>query len=306
MLVNFLARISRLKTGQIRAIERNASRRYKTYEIPKRSGGTRTIHHPSRELKALQRLLTKLVFDKLPVHSCASAYEKDSGIKQNATAHASFDYTTRVDFENFFPSFSNQSVRLFLSGAVTSGQLTLEPNDIAFIANIVSRYGYLTIGAPSSPKLTNRMMYAFDSTFNSYCNERGLIYTRYADDIFVSSSEPKKMNGLSQVIQGMCNDVAHLNITINAQKTLYLSRKNKRQITGLIITTERNVSMGRSRKREIKSLVHKALEGNLPIEELSRLTGLLSFASDVEPNFLVSLSKKYGEQEVKRLSNRHT
>jgi len=50
-----------LSVGFLQGLANGASYEYKTYAIPKRGGGTRTIHHPSRRLKAVQRWLARKV-----------------------------------------------------------------------------------------------------------------------------------------------------------------------------------------------------------------------------------------------------
>src|SRR5260221_6222266 len=88
----------------VTSLSRTASHEYKTYGIPKRSGGTRIIHHPSRRLKALQRWLLLRAFDHLPVHAAAMAYRKGVSILANARIHAPSRYLLRMDFQDFFPS----------------------------------------------------------------------------------------------------------------------------------------------------------------------------------------------------------
>src|SRR6266404_5971979 len=82
-------------------LARSASHRYKEYKIPKRTGGERTIHHPSRELKLLQYWLLKNVLVSLPVHPSATAYQKESSIRLNAARHVVNNYILRVDFQDF-------------------------------------------------------------------------------------------------------------------------------------------------------------------------------------------------------------
>src|SRR6266568_8997046 len=81
-----------------------ASYRYKEYTIPKRTVGRRTIHHPARELKLVQRWLLRNVLNKLPVHAAATAYREGSNIRLNAETHVTNSYILRVDFQDFFPS----------------------------------------------------------------------------------------------------------------------------------------------------------------------------------------------------------
>ena len=46
-----------------------APKKYKRYEIPKRTSGTRTIAQPIRELKDYQRALIKLFQQYFPIHN---------------------------------------------------------------------------------------------------------------------------------------------------------------------------------------------------------------------------------------------
>jgi RNA-directed DNA polymerase len=97
-------------------VARTASYRYKTYEIEKRSGGKRTINHPSRELKLFQRWIVKNVFARLPVHRSAFAYKRRCGIYKNAHLHRKRNYLLRVDFRDFFRRSEGRTSRHFCGG----------------------------------------------------------------------------------------------------------------------------------------------------------------------------------------------
>jgi RNA-directed DNA polymerase len=103
-----LIRICALATGltlnEVVSIAGIGPKRYKVYQIPKRSGGQRTICHPSRELKALQYVFLREILADLPVHEAATAYRRGSSIKENASRHLSSRIILKLDFENFFPS----------------------------------------------------------------------------------------------------------------------------------------------------------------------------------------------------------
>ena len=60
-----------------------APKKYKRYEIPKRTSGTRTIAQPIRELKDYQRALIDLFQEYFPVHDSSMAYVKGKDIKRN-------------------------------------------------------------------------------------------------------------------------------------------------------------------------------------------------------------------------------
>lgn len=301
MLLENLAKQSGVSEAKLDMIANTASRRYKVYEIPKRTGGQRTIEHPSRELKAIQRWIIKTVFDKFPIHACATAYKKGASIRTNAEQHRRTNYTTRYDFLGFFPSFRQNLLSLFLNRQNEALGLCLSEEDIHFIGNIVCRNGRLTIGAPSSPIVTNVMMYSFDQSFSEFCDERNIIYTRYADDLFVSSMAPNSLGGIEDEIRRINRSVEHLALRINHRKTAYLSRKYGRRVTGIVITPDRKLSIGRHRKREIKSLIHKWLNDELLPDHFHYMRGLLAFACDVEPGFEQRLRRKYGNAAIHRI-----
>src|SRR5436305_13792167 len=95
-----------LTTEAIERIARSASHNYKTYLVPKRSGGYREIHHPSKQLKGLQRWLLQNVIEHLPVHAAAAAYLKGMSIRANAERHVNSRFLLRIDLQNFFPSIT--------------------------------------------------------------------------------------------------------------------------------------------------------------------------------------------------------
>lgn len=298
MLIQQIARSTRLGEEELRRLAERASQSYKLYQIPKRSGGMRTIAHPSRELKALQRWITKVIIARLPVHDAATAYRKGSGIRENAERHRKSKFTNRYDFANFFPSFKQPQVQQFLSLEAAKVGVVLTTEDTEFIGNVICRYGKLTIGAPSSPAITNAMMFSFDQQMFQYCGSKGLVYTRYADDLFVSANEPDLLKNLETKIAEFKRNLPHLSIRLNRKKTAHLSKKYRRSVTGVVITPQHTLSIGRERKKKIKALLHRWVTGKLPPHEVHHMRGLLAFARDIEPSFETSLRVKYGHDVI--------
>jgi RNA-directed DNA polymerase len=301
MLIDRLVQTSKIERSKLLSLANSASERYKVYFIPKRSGGVRMIEHPSRELKALQRWIVRAIIARLPTHEAATAYRKGSGIRDNAERHKSTRFTNRYDFKDFFPSFKQDQIESFLRTETFKLGMYLTDEDLHFIGNIVCRNGRLTIGAPSSPAITNAMMFEFDQTLAKQCEENDLIFTRYADDIFVSSSKPNRLDGMERIILLAKRNIVHLKLKLNRQKTTILSKKYSRRIAGVVITSENRLSIGRERKRHIKSLIHKWINKKLVESEYEVLRGYLAFARDIEPDFEVRLRKKYGEYTINRL-----
>lgn len=218
MLIEKLQAQSGLSKFQLHNLSNTASKRYKIYTIEKRGGGVREIAHPSRSLKAVQRWITKVLFSALPVHQCAKAYIKGSNIRANALAHAKSNFTLRIDFLDFFPSFSSNNIYQYLSAKDIELNWQLSETDIEFVTSMVTRHGKLTIGAPSSPALTNAMMYEFDRDVFSLIQENELTYTRYADDLFISSRTPDRLGWICDQVTAISKNFPHAGLNINEKK----------------------------------------------------------------------------------------
>tara|TARA_Y100000296_G_scaffold35162_1_gene40748 strand:- start:537 stop:1457 length:921 start_codon:yes stop_codon:yes gene_type:complete len=293
MWVEAISKRTKVPEDALWRLARSASKRYYEFTIDKADGTARLIQHPSRPLKALQRIINRSLVSAAPVHEAATAYAKGSKILKNAERHLGTEYTTRLDFADFFPSFDADSVTQFFRRLSQMNNLGLADSDIDFVTKIVCRHNRLVIGAPSSPKITNAMMYDFDSAATEIANNYGIVFTRYADDMFISSYEKGVLSAAEADLRILVEAHNCPKLTLKEAKTLHLSRAGHRSITGLIITSEGSISLGRDRKREIRTLVYLGLSHKLSNTQRQYLTGLLSFALDNEPDFVGSLSRKF-------------
>lgn len=279
----------------------SAPRRYQVYEIKKRSGnGTRTIAHPSKELKYIQRHLVELLQQKLPVHRAAFAYEKGRGIKLNAEKHANNQYLLKMDFKDFFPSITP----MHLINVLKNNGLNLQEEDIYVLTQTIfwkknnSTQLCLSIGAPSSPFVSNAIMYEFDKELDNLCNAMGVVYTRYADDISFSTNVGNVLYKLPPIVEELLSRLTIQSIKINQSKTVSSSKKHNRHITGVTITNEGELSIGRQRKRILSAQIHKFTLGLLSQEEIKILQGQLGFANYIEPPFINRMVNKYGVDTI--------
>ncbi len=301
-----LALRSALSGTDITRIVSTAPKRYKVYEIPKRGAGTRTIAQPSRELKALQRLVIDTVLSQYPVHSAAMAYEKGRSILKNAQAHLVKPAIMKLDFRDFFHSIKPRDFDLFLERRGT----TLERGDVLALHRILfwGKGSYepvcLSIGAPSSPMMSNILMYDIDTATAELAEGLGLVYTRYADDITVSAATIELLFEFEKRFRKIISNSDYPRLRFNTKKRGIYVRGQRQMVTGLVITPQSSVSIGRERKRLISSMTHRASLGQLNVSELSELKGLLAFASGCEPLFLDRLKRKYGDEIVEEVVRR--
>lgn len=290
-----------LNEAQVKRLMARSPHTYKIYTIPKKSGGVRTIAQPAKETKYIQHWLMQTVFSKLPVHECAAAYKTGASIKANAQAHAHNPYISKFDFEMFFASIKEADLKGHLTRWLGSDLSARDIGKIARLACLSPKDGTglcLSIGAPSSPVLSNSVMYEFDVKISEWCQSQGMIYTRYADDLTFSTDRKEIAAQLEPMIQKTLQGLEYPKLRINAKKTIHLSKKNQRRITGIVINNDDEISIGRERKRIISSLIHRFSVGALPSQDVFNLQGLLGFAKDIEPIFITRMRTKYGAKTI--------
>lgn len=269
-------------------IIQTAPLRYKVFEIPKKAGGTREVAQPAREVKAIQRWIVREIGSKLPIHDSATAYREGASIRKNAEAHAYSRYMLKLDFTNFFPSILRSDIQAHLERHCSA---FLDPSAQKLIAHACcwARHRQpplrLCIGAPSSPILSNSLMFEFDSRLSSVAKQEGVIYTRYADDITLSSRDRGKIDRYDEIVKALLAELQYPKLSLNLAKTVRASRAGKRVVTGLVLTPDGSVSIGRDRKRKIRAMYHRSVCQQLDDMEMLELQGLLAFADSIEPGF---------------------
>lgn len=288
--------------SQIESIAVTASHRYKVYRIAKRKGGTREICHPAKELKSLQRWIADNVFTKFPVHDSVYSYRAGRGIRDHAELHRKQNYLLRIDFKDFFPSITIKDVARLIVENRSRLPSSLKAEDVKNICRIVCRFSRLSIGAPSSPVISNAVLYAFDEQWSKICANREIVYSRYADDIYLSTNVPDVLAPTYKEIRNDVEQRAWPKLQINRQKVVFTSRKHNRNVTGLILTSDRRISIGHEKKRWLRSQVHKFSLGQLSESDTSHLRGYLSYVWSVEPSLLRKLGKKYGTKIMRQIA----
>ena len=90
-------------------------------------------------------------------------------------------------------------------------------------------------------------------------------------------------------------------LRIHPDKTVFSSKSSRRQVTGLTLTTDGRLSIGRERKALIRDQLDRYCRGRLPAADGRKLGGLIAFAQDVEPDFVQRLIRKHGAELMDRV-----
>ena len=297
-LIRDIAVALEMSEDDISRIVSTAPRRYKIFAIPKRSGfGQRIIAQPARELKAIQRYLIAEKLRGLRVHPIATAYRVGMSIADNAAHHVKNRVIMKLDFKDFFHSITPNDL-LSLIKKTDIDTITREDrallSSILFWLNPFENRLCLSIGAPSSPHISNVVMEPLDREFYKVARDYSTVCTRYADDITLSSNSVEKLLKVEQRIRRIISRSSQPRLTFNEEKRGIFTKAGRRIVTGLVLTPNAKLSLGRDRKRKISAALHHISIGrNVTQEHREQTRGWLAYAKSVEPSFVDKMSRKY-------------
>lgn len=230
---------------------------YISFEIPKKSGGVRSIDAPIVELKVIQRALVNALYEhinkkRMTKSKVAHAFEKEKSIITNAKIHRNKRIVLNIDLENFFESIHFGRVRGFFN----KNKNFLLPLDIAtIIAQIACYRGKLPQGAPTSPIISNLICETLDHRLIKLAKKYRLDYTRYADDLTFSTNDKKFFDSLEQFYQEISSELKRAGFHINEKKTRLQLRDSKQIVTGLIVNKKINVD--RNYYKKTRAMAHQ-------------------------------------------------
>lgn len=302
MLLDYLSSSLVLTNEFVSLIANTSDERYNKFSIPKKNGGTRVVYQPQKELKLLQRVLHDDFLSKIPLHSACTAYCRGSSVIKNANMHRGNKFLLRLDFVNFFKSITSNDIFNYLNENrdKLDGHWTNE--DLELFLKIVCYKGRLTMGSVTSPVISNLVCSMLDSKLQAVCAPLGVTYSRYADDMYFSTNGKNILFDIPSRVIGIIRTLGYpKGLILNTSKTSHSSKKRKMSITGLVITNDGKISLGRDKKREIRTLVY--MWDSLTVKKKKYLQGYLSYCASVEPLFINSLCVKFSSAVISKIQS---
>ena len=258
---------------------------YTSFEIPKKTEGTRQINAPTGMLKSIQvRLATALCnhqnslrIERKTKTNISHAFEKKKSIITNAQIDRNKLLILNLDLENFFESFHFGRV----AGYFEKNRDFDLPHDVAIIiAQLTCYKGHLPQGAPTSPIITNLLCQILDMRILRIAKRYKLDYTRYADDMTFSTNNRAFLEQKESFLHELENEIVHAGFAINQNKTRLALRDSRQTVTGLIVNQKLNVPAEYYKKT--RAMAHQLYtEGRFYIDgkegSIAQLEGRFSF-----------------------------
>lgn len=189
----------------------------------------------------------------------------------------------KLDILHFFDSIRYSDVKK----NVFPAEIYAEPLRILLTMLCYCRDA-LPQGAPTSPAITNILLRDFDEGIGLWCRERGIVYTRYCDDLTFSGDFAPE-----DVIAFVRRELKALGFLLNEQKTRIQRPGTRQCVTGIVVNEKPNLpgDYRRNLRQELYYCRKFGIEAHLqkigldiPEETYRmRLLGKVSYALQVRP-----------------------
>lgn len=305
-------------TYVLHGINRLGLDKYRTFKIPKKNGEERTINAPVKELKDIQKKISKLLQDCLntiyivedkrdhnkEIVSISHGFLRGKSIITNAQAHRNKRYVLNVDLTDFFGKIHYGRVYGFF---INNKHFQLSEIVAHAISNIVCYKDGLPQGSPASPVISNLIGGIMDIRLACMAKKHGLFYSRYADDLTFSTNQkifPEKVafasDGVIKPGSSLQKEIYKCGFELNDSKTRLQFSNSRQDVTGLVVNKKVNVASNyRNRTRVLWNKITSGKSiyaiGSKPEDEknLNYLLGVMSHIHNVRKAHRIRVEEEY-------------
>ncbi len=213
-------------------LSNNLEKHYRNVFIPKSDGSKRKLSVPDFILKKVQRSIVDNILVHYPVSKYAKAYKPGASVKRNARVHVGKKKIVKLDIDGFFDNILYSQVK----NMVFRTEKFSEP--IRVLLTMLCYYKEsLPQGAPTSPAITNIIMFDFDEKIGAFCDSRKIAYTRYCDDMTFSGDFDER-----EVINHVKNELSRLGLFLKNRKTAVVPSSKRQTVTGIVVNEKLNIT----------------------------------------------------------------
>jgi hypothetical protein len=328
LTLKHLAHLTQVPYKHLRDYVTREVESYKVFRVRKRGRlgqptSFRVICVPPPSLSIAQQWIAQHVLSKAKPHVASTAFAPNCRLIDAASPHCTSRWLIKVDVKRFFESFSEiDCYRVFrslgyqplvsfeLSRLCTrTGNFSRIRRTIKWrrkvslskskIPNYASRdIGHLPQGAATSPMLANLAMREADILLTELAERLGLTYTRYADDLTLSTTDVTFDRGQARrTVNEAYRILQRFGLNPNLAKTTIASPRSRKIVLGLQVHQE-TPRLTREFRMKIRMHLHYLEREDVgPLKHAERrgfsavagmrnhLMGLAAYAIQIEPDY---------------------
>ena len=238
----------------------------------------RTINAPKGDLKALCREIAEELGIWTQRLVWMKGFNKDENVKTNALVHRNAKHIVNIDLKDFFHQFNRKDVARIAENLFNWNKHTARK-----FSQLVTYENKLVQGNPVSPVFTNIATTHLDIRLQKFCKKLGLNFSRYADDITISSDGDKIKSKVIKYL--LVNIISNEGFQVNPKKITV--SKTQMEATGLTIQNGKVAPKKTKIKHKLRLFKYLESKGihntkrlnklGQPIEIKSMILGYLSW-----------------------------
>ena len=240
-------------------VQHCGSEMYKENPQIKKDGSIRVCYSVKEPLKICQNKIAQVFFKqkiKFPPYITGSV--KGCDFYTNAQIHVGAKFQINDDISSFFPSTSENLVfnvwkYLFKFSDEVANCLT----------KLTTLNGVLPQGASTSSYIANCVFFAQEPNMVKEFNEKNLIYSRYVDDIVVSSKAHVDGQSIEFIKKHVWNLINSFGYQVKVSKSSITTgaKQSKMQVTGVTNGFDK-LKLSREKRKQIEIEVYKFTKTN--------------------------------------------
>ena len=244
---------------------KDKSKYYSSYRKKKPNGKYRVITAPNDDLKEAQKKIAQWLepFAEVAYHSSVQGFRAKHSVVTNAKVHASKKMVINIDIENFFPTVPGDWIWNFLD---LFGDAPYIRDSLYAIATVEDK---LPQGSPCSPIISNCFLSVagLDDQVDKLCKEYEMEYTRYADDLTLSTNKDYPKDWLKiGIINNIYKYIETVGLKASKDKTTIRTKSQRQIVTGVLVNGE-NPRVTRKYANHLRAVLHNHKRDKIPLTE---------------------------------------
>lgn len=265
------------------AVAAVANRSYRSWQkLYKRTGKVRTLREPSKELKEIQRRITRNILLRIEIPAHVHGGVKGCSPRTNAQPHLRRKWVANLDVRDFFPQIRHLIIlRLFRK------ELGFGRDVSRLLTRLTTFDGGLPQGAPTSLALANIILWKpVDTPVAEEAAALGLNITRWVDDISVSGNDPRP------IINSVAKRLSQRGLRMYRAKAPFQStpklkivpRDQRQEVTGLVVNGKAP-TISRKRRDRVRAAIHQLtkLQGAAFSKGAASIQGRINYVAQFHP-----------------------
>ncbi len=248
----------------LRELANNANGMYREVLIKKANKTPRLTFDAQGQLKAVHESIKNRILSRVRFPEYLHGSLKGCDYFTNASLHTNKKFIICEDVQQFFPSISSLLVM-----DIWKNLFHFSEDVATLLTTLTTKDGAIPQGAKTSSYLANLVFWRDEPLLHAKLAQKGIVYSRYVDDITMSSESFLSKSEQTKVIADVYGMLRKYGLFASRKKGKHqvFSSTQPMQVTKLIVN--RKPSLTKLKRAQVRAQVHKATTQSLSIESLN-------------------------------------